>query len=46
MKSFFAGSLAENLLYPFQSMARGEHENVHMILDSVRRFFVENVDPA
>jgi acyl-CoA dehydrogenase family protein 9 len=44
MKSLFHGVIADGLLFPYPQAAPSEVDQLHMMLDSVRRFFSQNVD--
>ncbi|MEZ4298207.1 MAG: acyl-CoA dehydrogenase family protein [Polyangiaceae bacterium] len=46
MKAMFHGVIAEDMIFPFPEAPEGERENVGMMLDTVRRFFAQNVDSA
>ncbi len=46
MKSLFHGVIAEDLIFPYPEMPPEDRENAAMILDSVRKFFAQSVDPA
>lgn len=46
LKALFHGVIAEDLIFPFPEMSSEERENASMMLDTVRRFFAENVDSA
>jgi acyl-CoA dehydrogenase family protein 9 len=46
MKAVFHGLIAEDLIFPYPQMLPEESENVSMILESVRRFLDDKVDPA
>src|SRR5262249_31389386 len=46
MKSLFYGVVAESLVFPFPEPGRAEVDNLNLILDSVRRFCAQNVDPV
>ena len=46
MKAVFHGLIAEDLVFPYPAMLSEESENVSMILESVRRFLDDKVDPA
>lgn len=45
-KALFHGVIAEDMIFPYPEMPAEDRENAAMILDSVRRFFVANVDSA
>ena len=44
MKSLFHGVIADGLLFPYPQAAPSEVDQLHMMLESVRRFFAQNVD--
>lgn len=44
MKSLFHGVIADGLLFPYPQAAPSEVDQLQMMLDSVRRFFAQNVD--
>jgi acyl-CoA dehydrogenase family member 9 len=46
MKAIFHGVIEENVLFPFPEPTETEADNLHGMLDSVRRFFAANVDSA
>jgi acyl-CoA dehydrogenase family protein 9 len=46
LKALFHGVIAEDLIFPYPEMGAEERENASMMLDTVRRFFAENVDSA
>lgn len=46
MKAVFHGVIAEDMIFPFPETPKDEHENVVLMLDSIRRFFAANVDSA
>src|SRR5262245_29466143 len=46
MKSAFHGIISEELIFPFPQLAEDESENVKLMLDSVRRFLDDKVDPS
>jgi acyl-CoA dehydrogenase family protein 9 len=46
MKSVFFGVISEDLAFPYPTMGREERDNVGLILESLRRFLREKVDPA
>ena len=46
MKSLFHGVIAESLVAPYPEPSSAEVDNVNGMLDSVRKFFAANVDPA
>lgn len=46
MKAVFHGVIAEDMIFPFPETPRDEHENIVLMLDSIRRFFAANVDSA
>ena len=46
MKALFHGVIAEDMIFPYPELPSDDRENTSMILDSVRRYFGANVDPA
>jgi acyl-CoA dehydrogenase family member 9 len=46
MKSLFHGVVAEELIFPFPELSRDERDNTTMILESVRKFVEQSVDPV
>ncbi|MFO0756434.1 MAG: acyl-CoA dehydrogenase family protein [Byssovorax sp.] len=46
MKALFHGVIAEDMIFPFPEMPGDDRDNTSLILDSVRRYFAENVDSA
>src|SRR5437016_3970926 len=44
MKSLFHGVIADNLVVPYPEPLPAETSNLHIMLDSVRRYFAQNVD--
>lgn len=46
MKALFHGVISEELVFPYPDPPAEERENVHLILDSVRRFCESKVDSA
>jgi acyl-CoA dehydrogenase family protein 9 len=46
MKAVFHGLIAEELIFPYPTMASEESENLSMMLDGVKRFLDDKVDPA
>ena len=46
MKALFHGVIAEEMIFPFPEMPAEDRENTTLILDSVRRYFAQNVDSA
>lgn len=46
MKAVFHGVIAEDMIFPFPETPKDERENVVLMLDSIRRYFAANVDPA
>jgi acyl-CoA dehydrogenase family protein 9 len=46
MKSLFHGVVAEELIFPFPELSRDERDNTTMILESVRKFVDQSVDPV
>lgn len=46
MKALFHGVIAEEMIFPFPEMPAEDRENTSLILDSVRRYFAQNVDSA
>jgi acyl-CoA dehydrogenase family protein 9 len=45
-KALFHGVIAEDMIFPYPEMPAEDRENTAMILDSVRRFFENDVDSA
>lgn len=46
MKSLFGGAVAENIVFPYPEVGRGEADELHAIADGFRRFAAQNVDSA
>jgi acyl-CoA dehydrogenase family member 9 len=46
MKSLFHGVIAEGLVFPYPESSTQERDNLHMMLESIRKFFAANVDAA
>jgi acyl-CoA dehydrogenase family protein 9 len=46
MKSVFHGVIEEGVLFPYPEPGQTEVDNLHAMLDSVRRFCAQNVDSA
>jgi len=46
MKSLFHGVIAEELVLPYPELSQEEHDNLNLMLDSVRRFSEKSVDAA
>jgi acyl-CoA dehydrogenase family protein 9 len=46
LKALFHGVIAEDLIFPYPEMGAEERENASIMLDTVRRYFAENVDSA
>jgi acyl-CoA dehydrogenase family member 9 len=46
MKSVFHGVIEEGVLFPYPEPGQAETDNLHAMLDSVRRFCTANVDSA
>lgn len=46
MKSLFAGSIEQGLVFPYPRMDSEEEENLRIILDSIRQFAKDHVDSA
>jgi acyl-CoA dehydrogenase family protein 9 len=46
MKSLFGGVVAESVIFPYPEPSRGEADEVHVLLESFRRFASKSVDPA
>ena len=44
-KALFAGSIEQDILFPYPKMDQEEEENLKLILDSVRQFARDNIDP-
>ncbi|WP_394843058.1 acyl-CoA dehydrogenase family protein [Pendulispora brunnea] len=44
MKSLFHGVIADNLIVPYPEPLPAETNNLHIMLDSVRKYFAQNVD--
>jgi acyl-CoA dehydrogenase family protein 9 len=44
MKSLFHGIVAEGLIFPYPEPPQSEADNLHIMLDSVRKFCAQNVD--
>jgi acyl-CoA dehydrogenase family protein 9 len=45
-RAAFAGSLPQDVVFPYPSLPAAEGEIVTMLLDSIRRFAVEHIDDA
>ncbi|NIR51084.1 acyl-CoA dehydrogenase [candidate division KSB1 bacterium] len=45
-KCLFAGSIEQSLISPFPKMDEEEQENLKLVLDSIRQFMKDQVDPA
>lgn len=46
MKSLFGGVIAEGLVFPYPEQSRYETDQVHAVLDGLRKFSVKSVDSA
>ena len=46
MKSLFHGVIAEGMIFPYPTAAAAEVDNLHIFLESVRKYFAANVDAA
>lgn len=46
MKAVFHGVIEESVVFPFPEPGQNEVDNLNAMLDTVRRFFAANVDPA
>jgi len=46
MRGLFAGTLEEELVFPFPTMSTEERESLRMILDSFRAFAADHIDSA
>ena len=46
MKSLFGGVVAEGVVFPYPEPSRGEVDELHVILESFRRYAAKNVDSA
>ena len=46
MKSLFGGVVAENLIFPFPEPSRSEADQVHVVLESWRKFAEKGIDAA
>ncbi len=44
MKSLFHGVVAEGTIFPYPEPTQSEGDNLHIMMDSVRKFFAANVD--
>ena len=44
MKSLFHGVLAEATIFPYPEPTQSEGDNLHIMMDSVRKFCAANVD--
>lgn len=45
-KALFAGSIEQEIVFPYPKMDKEEEENLKIILDSVRQFAKDNIDSA
>jgi acyl-CoA dehydrogenase family protein 9 len=46
MKSLFHGVIAESVIFPYPEPSQTEGDNLHAMLDSVRKFIASSVDSA
>lgn len=46
VKALFAGSIEQDLIFPYPKMDKEEEENLKLILDTVRQFAKDNIDPV
>jgi acyl-CoA dehydrogenase family protein 9 len=44
MKSLFHGVISEGMIFPYPEPTQAEGDNLRIMIDSVRKFFAENVD--
>jgi acyl-CoA dehydrogenase family protein 9 len=44
VRSLFEGTIEEEMVFPYPSVAEAERENLEMLLDSVRRFAQRHID--
>ncbi|MCH8872933.1 acyl-CoA dehydrogenase family protein [candidate division KSB1 bacterium] len=45
VKALFAGSIEQDFIFPYPKMDKEEEENLKLILDTVRQFAKDNIDP-
>ena len=41
-----SGKVAESMIFPYPELGQAEGDSLHMMLDSVRKYFAANVDSA
>jgi len=46
VKTLFAGSIEQGFIFPYPKMDKEEEENLKLILDTIRQFAKDNIDPA
>ena len=46
MKSLFGGVVAEGLIFPYPETKRSEADELHVVLEGLRRFASKSVDSA
>ncbi len=46
VKNLFNGVVSDGILFPYPEPTRAEADEVHGILDGIRRFAAKNIDPA
>ena len=46
MKTLFCGGFEEDIVFPYPEMSKDEQENLALVMDSVKKFIIENLDPV
>ena len=46
MKTLFCGGFEEEIVFSYPEMEKEEEENLALVLDSVKKFIRDNIDPV
>lgn len=46
MKTLFSGGFEEDVVFSYPEMSKDEQDNLNLVMDSVKQFMLDNVDPA
>ena len=46
MKTLFSGGFEEDVVFSYPEMSKDEQDNLNLVMDSVKQFMLDNVDPV